>query len=118
MPAENCIVVAEGELGHNGVMKVAALGFPPVEPRAVSQAAAKVRYARQLLRHRAGFCVGAERVPGRLHCCQHSRRPQAMSFHCCPASHHQKHAILLRQGRHFFGASPSPFFMLLVEICA
>ncbi|KAK9827395.1 hypothetical protein WJX81_006181 [Elliptochloris bilobata] len=38
---ENCVVVAEGELGHNGVFKVHALGFPPVEARAKSQAAAK-----------------------------------------------------------------------------
>ncbi len=30
-------------LGHNGVMRVNALGFPPVEPRAESQAAAKAR---------------------------------------------------------------------------
>ncbi|KAK9814165.1 hypothetical protein WJX72_001491 [[Myrmecia] bisecta] len=38
---ENCIVVAEGKLQHSGVFKVEALGFPPLEPRAESQAAAK-----------------------------------------------------------------------------
>ena len=37
------MVVAEGELGHNGVFKVHALGFPPAEPRAKSLAAAKAR---------------------------------------------------------------------------
>ena len=41
--SENCVVVAEGELGHNGVFKVHALGFPPVEARAKSLAAAKAR---------------------------------------------------------------------------
>lgn len=42
---ENCVVVAEGELGHNGVFKVHALGFPPVEARAKSLAVAKARSA-------------------------------------------------------------------------
>ena len=40
--AENCIVVAEGALQHNGVFRVDALGFPPPETRAESQAALKV----------------------------------------------------------------------------
>lgn len=39
------MVVAEGELGHNGVFQVHALGFPPVEPRAKSLAVAKARRA-------------------------------------------------------------------------
>ena len=39
------MVVAEGELGHNGVFKVHALGFPPVEARAKSLAVAKARSA-------------------------------------------------------------------------
>lgn len=30
---ENCIVIAEGELAHDGVLHVRALGFPPTEPR-------------------------------------------------------------------------------------
>ena len=41
--AENCIVVAEGALQHNGVFRVDALGFPPPEARAESQAALKAR---------------------------------------------------------------------------
>ena len=41
-PAENCIVVAEGVLQHSGAFKVRALGFPPVELRGDSRAAAKV----------------------------------------------------------------------------
>ena len=41
-PAENCIVVAEGVLQHSGTFKVRALGFPPVELRGESRAAAKV----------------------------------------------------------------------------
>jgi len=57
--AENCIVVAEGMLGHNGVMRVNALGFPPVEPRAESQAAAKAR-RRPAWGH----------APGRLEACR------------------------------------------------
>ncbi len=40
--AENCIVVAEGVLQHSGTFKVRALGFPPVELRGESRAAAKV----------------------------------------------------------------------------
>lgn len=43
LAAENCIVVAEGVLQHNGVFKVRALGFPPVEFQAESQLAAKAR---------------------------------------------------------------------------
>ena len=39
------MVVAEGELGHNGVFRVHALGFPPVEARAKSLAVAKARSA-------------------------------------------------------------------------
>lgn len=31
--AENCIVVAEGEIGHNGIFRVIALGFPTCESR-------------------------------------------------------------------------------------
>ncbi len=42
MPAENCIVVAEGVLQHSGAFKVRALGFPPVELRGESRGAAKV----------------------------------------------------------------------------
>ncbi|CAK0783094.1 hypothetical protein CVIRNUC_006289 [Coccomyxa viridis] len=38
---ENCIVVAEGVLQHSGAFKVRALGFPPVELRGDSRAAAK-----------------------------------------------------------------------------
>ncbi len=41
-PTENCIVVAEGVLQHSGAFKVRALGFPPVELRGDSRAAAKV----------------------------------------------------------------------------
>jgi len=52
-------VVAEGMLGHNGVMRVNALGFPPVEPRAESQAAAKAR-RRPAWGH----------APGRLEACR------------------------------------------------
>ena len=40
--AENCIMVAEGVLQHSGTFKVRALGFPPVELRGESRAAAKV----------------------------------------------------------------------------
>ena len=36
-------MVAEGALQHNGVLRVAALGFPPPETRAESQVALKVR---------------------------------------------------------------------------
>ena len=43
------MVVAEGELGHNGVFRVHALGFPPVEARAKSLAVAKARSAPQPL---------------------------------------------------------------------
>jgi hypothetical protein len=32
-PAENCVVVAEGELCHDGAFHVRALGFPPAEAR-------------------------------------------------------------------------------------
>ena len=39
---ENCIVVAEGVLQHSGTFKIQALGFPPVELRGESRAAAKV----------------------------------------------------------------------------
>ena len=41
--AENCVVVAEGELQHNGVFRASALGLPPVESRRTSEIAAKVR---------------------------------------------------------------------------
>jgi DNA polymerase epsilon subunit 2 len=34
--AENCVVVAEGELRRDGVFEARALGFPPAEPRAES----------------------------------------------------------------------------------
>lgn len=40
---ENCVVVAEGVLDSEGVFQVAALGFPPLEPRADAVAALKVR---------------------------------------------------------------------------
>ena len=36
------MVVAEGELQHNGVFKASALGLPPVESRRTSEIAAKV----------------------------------------------------------------------------
>ncbi len=39
---ENCVVVAEGELQHNGVFRASALGLPPVESRRTSEIAAKV----------------------------------------------------------------------------
>lgn len=45
---ENCIVVAEGVLQHSGTFKVRALGFPPVELRGESRAAAKVGTASKL----------------------------------------------------------------------
>ena len=41
--AENCVVIAEGRLQHDGEMKVTALGMPPTEPREESQAAAQAR---------------------------------------------------------------------------
>ena len=41
--AENCVVVAEGELQHNGVFRASALGLPPVESRRTSEIAAKAR---------------------------------------------------------------------------
>ena len=40
--AENCIVIAEGELDHRGIFRAAALGMPPVERREDSLAATKV----------------------------------------------------------------------------
>ncbi len=40
---ENCVVVAEGEVGHDGVFKVAALGFPGCETRSELPATAQVR---------------------------------------------------------------------------
>lgn len=42
LTAENCIVIAEGELDHRGVFRAAALGMPPVESREDSRAATKV----------------------------------------------------------------------------
>lgn len=39
--AENCIVIAEGELDHRGIFKAMALGMPPVESREDSLAATK-----------------------------------------------------------------------------
>lgn len=53
--AENCIVVAEGALQHNGVFRVDALGFPPPETRAESQAALKVRVLGILMSMLAGM---------------------------------------------------------------
>ena len=41
--SENSVVVAEGQLQHNGSFKVNALGLPPVESRGDSLLAAKVR---------------------------------------------------------------------------
>ncbi len=45
--AENCIVIAEGELDHRGVFRATALGMPPVESREDSLAATKasIEYA-------------------------------------------------------------------------
>ena len=40
--AENCIVIAEGELDHRGIFKAVALGMPPVESQEDSMAAIKV----------------------------------------------------------------------------
>ena len=40
--AENCIVLAEGRMQNNKVLKVQALGFPPLESRADTASAAKV----------------------------------------------------------------------------
>lgn len=40
--AENCVVVAEGEMGHDGVFKVYALGFPSCETRSQLPATAQV----------------------------------------------------------------------------
>ncbi len=39
--AENCIVIAEGALGHDGVLHVRALGFPPTELRSALPLAAQ-----------------------------------------------------------------------------
>jgi hypothetical protein len=39
---ENCIVIAEGEVGHDGTFKVAALGFPSCERREELPAVAQV----------------------------------------------------------------------------
>ena len=46
--AENCIVIAEGELDHRGIFRVVALGMPPVESREDSMAAIKVSNSRSL----------------------------------------------------------------------
>lgn len=40
--AENCVVMAEGELGHDGRFAVSALGFPTCEPREALPATAQV----------------------------------------------------------------------------
>lgn len=42
MGAENCVVAAEGQLQHDGVFKVEAMGMPPSEARDDSLTAAKV----------------------------------------------------------------------------
>lgn len=39
--AENCIVIAEGEMGHDGVFRVVALGFPQCENRSELPATAQ-----------------------------------------------------------------------------
>jgi hypothetical protein len=41
-PAENCVVVAQGEMGHDGVFRVQELGFPGCEKRSDLPATAKV----------------------------------------------------------------------------
>ena len=59
--AENCVVIAEGRLQHDGEMKVTALGMPPTEPREESLAAAQARCrSRNISRSRAhrGFVRG------------------------------------------------------------
>ncbi|KAG2497843.1 hypothetical protein HYH03_004110 [Edaphochlamys debaryana] len=38
---ENCVVIAEGALGHDGAFHVRALGLPPVEPRSALPLAAQ-----------------------------------------------------------------------------
>jgi hypothetical protein len=40
--AENCVVVAQGEMGHDGVFRVQELGFPGCEKRSELPATAKV----------------------------------------------------------------------------
>lgn len=55
--AENCIVVAEGVLQHSGVLKVRALGFPPVEFRSESRQAAKVRMVDHTTQNRSPLWI-------------------------------------------------------------
>jgi hypothetical protein len=42
--AENCVVVAEGEMGLDGVFRVNVLAFPGCESRAQLPATAQVRH--------------------------------------------------------------------------
>ena len=57
--AENCIVAAEGELQHNGIFKVGALGMPPNERRDESEAAAKVSHSTHVMMELRGRLIYA-----------------------------------------------------------